>query len=65
MFGERLVTILAVLFELGVPLDQVAGHNKLFENALRARCPHCGGDQERDDAKAKKIGGFHCAVPVQ
>ncbi len=37
-FGESLVAICAVFFELRVPLDEWPRHDELLENVLRRRC---------------------------
>jgi hypothetical protein len=38
------MAIPAVLFELGMPFDKFAWHNKLFEDVLRASGPNGGAN---------------------
>ena len=55
---ERLVAIRALLFELRMPLHQLAWHDELLENALSVRRPGRSQDKEGHGPKAQEGSGF-------
>lgn len=48
------MAVLAVLLELGVSFDELAGHDELFKQTLPQRSAHSrdGKDQPKEDSEA-------------